>query len=199
MFVLHDCRRRRPADSAHPAGQCDVWRHIGIYLVIYACFVPYLGVCRLSGCDICRRCGMSSTSCGSRSVRAVHLRLFGDGLAVSVLLALSAVLFLGRCKAWRLVLSGGYRSTSAICRAFGCGGHALIVVAARARWLSGIGHFLGCSCSVEVWRISQRHGCGGGCFVCSWKKVSVCDGKKTTLYCCMSTLWCERGEIGKKC
>ena len=46
---------------------------------------------------------------------------------------------------------------------------------------------------------SQRHGCDGGCFVCSWKKVSVCDGKKTTLNCCMSTLWCVRGEIGKKC
>lgn len=125
-----DLHRRRYA-----CGQCDAWRHGAMNLVIYACFVPYLGICRLSGCDICRRCGMSSTPLRSRSVRAVHLRLFGDGLAVSVLLALSAARSL-RCMAarakWRISQYLGNMSCFRV-----CGGQALVVVAAR------------------VWRFSQ--------------------------------------------
>lgn len=139
MFVLHDCRRRRPADSANHAGQCDAWRNGAMCLVIYACFVPYLGVCRLSGCDICRRCGMSSTSCGSRSVSAVHLRLFGDGLAVSVLLALSC------CPAARSLQGTAARAKWRISQYLGN-------ISCFRVWRS-CAHSGCCSCSVEVWRM----------------------------------------------
>lgn len=90
---------------------------------------------------------------------------------------------LGRCKAWRLVLSCVWRSGARS----GC---CSCSVAFR------IDCFLGCCCDVEDIRSDTDARDG---FVFPWKKVSMCDGKKTTLNCCMSTLWCVRGEIGKKC